>query len=202
MDKDRIDKNIELATSGKVSYVSGYAGRYSTITCRCNVHNKLFEAKYDTVIASKYNNFVSPCPICSDERRKARKKPLIKLTCDFCGKTYFKAYKRLTFNFCCRKCKDAAQSISSGDKFKELRPRHYGEGDSIYSYRTRALRKYGRKCAICGYDEDIDVLEVHHIDSNRNHNKLDNLIVLCPTCHKKLTTRKYELINRVKIVKK
>ena len=46
------------------------------------------------------------------------------------------------------------------------------------------------------------MLEVHHIDENRANNELDNLIVLCPICHRKLTTGKYELINRTEIIKK
>ena len=37
---------------------------------------------------------------------------------------------------------------------------------------------------------------VHHIDENREHNTLDNLIILCPICHKKLTTGKYLLQGR------
>ena len=45
------------------------------------------------------------------------------------------------------------------------------------------------------------MLEVHHIDENRQNNNPSNLIILCPTCHKKLTTHKYELKDNT-IIKK
>ena len=43
--------------------------------------------------------------------------------------------------------------------------------------------------------EDKDVLEVHHIDSNHCNNDIDNLMILCPICHRKLTLHYYELDN-------
>ena len=34
--------------------------------------------------------------------------------------------------------------------------------------------------------EDIERFgHVHHIDGNRNNNNLENLLLLCPSCHKK-----------------
>lgn len=41
----------------------------------------------------------------------------------------------------------------------------------------------GAKCQICLYDE---IVEVHHIDRDRSNNNKENLIVLCPNCHKKV----------------
>ena len=37
--------------------------------------------------------------------------------------------------------------------------------------------------------------EIHHIDENRQNNELSNLMILCPLCHKKLTTHKYYIKN-------
>jgi len=45
------------------------------------------------------------------------------------------------------------------------------------------LRKFNSKCAICGKEEG---LHIHHKDSNPKNNQLDNLIVLCGVCHKKI----------------
>lgn len=39
------------------------------------------------------------------------------------------------------------------------------------------------KCCKCGYDEHVEVLEVHHIDRNRDNSESSNLEVICPTCH-------------------
>ena len=66
----------------------------------------------------------------------------------------------------------------------------------------KALAYYPNKCSVCNYNEDVSILEVHHIDENRKNNKLENLIILCPNCHKKLTIHKYKLIDRNCIIKK
>lgn len=39
------------------------------------------------------------------------------------------------------------------------------------------------RCERCGYDSEPKILGVHHKDRNRNNNEIDNLEVLCPTCH-------------------
>src|ERR1017187_4427186 len=38
-------------------------------------------------------------------------------------------------------------------------------------------------CAHCGFGIR-DVLEVAHLDGNRSHNGVKNLVILCPNCHK------------------
>lgn len=57
---------------------------------------------------------------------------------------------------------------------------NWGGGER--AYRKRALSHYGSKCSKCGI-EDTRVLEVHHINHNRDDNNIDNLIVLCANCH-------------------
>ena len=60
-------------------------------------------------------------------------------------------------------------------------------------YRNAALEHYRRQvdgslvnlCVMCGFGIPA-VLEVAHLDQNRNNNDLDNLAVLCPNCHKML----------------
>ncbi len=42
--------------------------------------------------------------------------------------------------------------------------------------------KRGEQCRLCGNKQD---LQVHHIDEDRSHNNLSNLIVLCRSCHSK-----------------
>ena len=55
--------------------------------------------------------------------------------------------------------------------------------------RTLALKKYGNKCELCGYDL---VVESHHILPKKKGgpHEVDNLMVLCPNCHA-LITRQY-----------
>lgn len=41
-------------------------------------------------------------------------------------------------------------------------------------------------CPFC-QSEDVGYFEIHHIDENPEHNIISNLILLCPTCHSKIT---------------
>jgi 5-methylcytosine-specific restriction endonuclease McrA len=56
-------------------------------------------------------------------------------------------------------------------------------GRDKVGYRKQALAHYPHTCAICGFGI-VDVLEVAHLDGDRSNDDLDNLAVLCPTCHR------------------
>ena len=101
--------------------------------------------------------------------------------CDYCGTDFYRRPSEIRegLKFCSRKCKDTAQRIENG--FEELWPEHYNKAKS--SYRIVAFRNYAHCCNRCGYDEQTEILEVHHKDRNRENNKLDNLEILCPNCH-------------------
>ena len=62
------------------------------------------------------------------------------------------------------------------------------------NYRKRAFAYLPHKCAVCSFDNDTRILEVHHKNSDRNNNRLSNLIILCPTCHRAITLG-YYLLN-------
>ena len=103
--------------------------------------------------------------------------------CAWCGKKIRVSDKRLNESksgkvFCCRKHKDKAQRFDSG---VNISPEHYGKSEY---YRTKKLRNSESKiCERCGENLPTAILEVHHIDGNRNNNSLDNLELLCPNCH-------------------
>lgn len=66
--------------------------------------------------------------------------------------------------------------------------------------KTYLFRKYGNKCARCGWGEKNIYtgnipLEIEHIDGNYKNNNEDNLIVLCPNCHSLTSTYKGANIN-------
>lgn len=47
-------------------------------------------------------------------------------------------------------------------------------------YREKALAEHGHQCTECGATDNI---EVHHIDRDRSNNAIENLEVLCRSCH-------------------
>ena len=196
---DQVKKQIWENSLHTCEYVSGEVKPGKKIKVRCVIHNEEFEVSYDTIRKSTKKHHI--CPKCKKEDQDKAK---VKFICDYCGKEYSiskSKANRSQFHFCCRACKDNAQKIDSGEKFSDLRPDHYGNGTS--TYRDLAFAYYEHKCEICNWNEDEDVLEVHHIDSNRANANLDNLIILCPTCHKKLTIGKYYLDRaNKKIIKK
>ena len=42
------------------------------------------------------------------------------------------------------------------------------------------------ECMICGYNEHICCLDIHHIDNDPNNNTLENIGILCVMCHRKV----------------
>lgn len=52
-------------------------------------------------------------------------------------------------------------------------------------YRERCLEQKGRKCSICGYEKGI---VAHHIDGDRENNRIENLVPLCSICHNRIHT--------------
>jgi 5-methylcytosine-specific restriction endonuclease McrA len=53
----------------------------------------------------------------------------------------------------------------------------------IPNYRRLAFKAYQPICVHCGYGI-TDVLEVAHLDGNASNCSLENLVILCPTCHR------------------
>lgn len=133
---------------------------------------------------------------CSIDCRHLAQRRRITLNCDWCNVEFEKIQSHMReFNFCSKKCKNEACKVDGLNGFDHPM---YNE-DSKWNYRTRAFREYGKKCSNCGYDEHYQVLDVHHIDENRDNNSIDNLIVLCPTCHVSLTRNITQLKDRILI---
>jgi hypothetical protein len=118
---------------------------------------------------------------CSRVCRDKRPRILVKRNCGFCLKEILRSPSKLGSKsgllFCNRLCKEKAQSLESGI----LQIAHYMNGRSVY--RDRALKKYGSRCVVCSYDEIVWMLDVDHIDSDRENNSVENLQVLCAWHH-------------------
>lgn len=129
---------------------------------------------------------------CSKEcsQKSSRLKRVI-INCSNCNKEIERTGSRVAkskngLHFCDRKCKENAQKIGG---IPELQPSHYGDGLSTYA--DKAFKKYGEKCVNC----DISfrpLLEVHHIDGNRENAEIENLEVVCKNHHLLRHLRKNE----------
>lgn len=200
------EERVETLSKGRFKLISEYRGKNTAIKLLCKVHNTEFEGRGDWFCHG--DDVRGNCPICAKEARDKRySSHREKVKCALCGETIVRPKGHLRAKsgmyFCCAEHMAQAQKKDSGEHFKSIRPLRYAPCDeaTVNTYRKRALEYYGRKCSVCEYDEDPDILEVHHIDEDRSHNKLPNLIVLCPMCHKKLTTHNYQLIGRTRIIR-
>jgi hypothetical protein len=134
-------------------------------------------------------------------------------TCNFCGKIYIKHQSGKEQKFCSTKCAYTGKHPISDVTFKncilcnKLFNQYYKEQlccsktcaglyrfklkkpDQIamtyksYKNHKRYLLSIYNGCMICGYNEHIEILELHHINRNRHDNKPENLILICPNCY-------------------
>ena len=66
------------------------------------------------------------------------------------------------------------------------------------NYRELAFASYPPVCAHCGFGIPA-VLEVAHIDGNRQNNNVGNLVILCPNCHKSVHVYYKQWLNSQRI---
>lgn len=52
------------------------------------------------------------------------------------------------------------------------------------AYRKLAFDNNPHKCDECGWKDFPDLLEVHHMNFNHDDDRLHNLQLLCPNCHR------------------
>ena len=153
--------------------------RTETVAQTCATCKRAFQAR----VAELRRGNGKFCSLkCSANRPRSPKPP--NTSCSFCGTALYRSPSQQARSkhgkiFCDRKCKENAQK----DPSYGISPSHYGTGNGQHSYRAAALSALPNKCNRCDYAKRVDVLQVHHKDSNRENNTLDNLEILCPTCH-------------------
>ncbi|MGB7510498.1 MAG: HNH endonuclease signature motif containing protein [Pelodictyon phaeoclathratiforme] len=57
--------------------------------------------------------------------------------------------------------------------------------------RASVLERDRYLCRLCGRDGGEEELNIHHIDRNRKHNDLSNLVTLCGNCHRAVHVNYY-----------
>jgi len=145
------------------------------ITTNCTICERAFTTTLSNIKRGRGK-------FCSSECRYKEKRKTF--TCSFCAtefvsiKSRSEKSKTKTY-FCSNQCKYKAASSLDSDYQTGPKPKSIG----VSTYRNRALLLLENKCNRCGYDEHIQLLDVDHIDSNRDNNNISNLQVLCVMCH-------------------
>ena len=177
----RITKNFKQ----KVILIGKYINRRIAVELLCEDCDYKWLARPATFLYSSS----CECPNCGEHALNR-----IEFSCEVCGKIIYRTPSEIKKNttgkfYCSRICgnKDKANLIHSlGSK----------------NYRLKAMKIYPHECASCKWNEDERILEVHHIDENRENNDISNLIILCPTCHRKITLGYYTLVNNSRLIRK
>jgi hypothetical protein len=84
--------------------------------------------------------------------------------------------------FCSRNCANSIGGTTKANKY------------GYKGYRTIAEKYYKQQCAVCGV---TDILDVHHIDENRENLHPSNLIFLCPNDHYRYHRNNDETVKKV-----
>ena len=105
--------------------------------------------------------------------------------CPVCGKTF--PNKHNGAHYCSRACYWKAR----GSTTLPFNGRWGGKITDRSEFRVAAspriqrlyLLKQRRACDLCGWGDYAEVLEVHHINHDKKDGRLENLQLICPTCH-------------------
>ncbi len=83
-------------------------------------------------------------------------------------------------------CAEFNKYLFDNDKLRK--PRKKVSKRKTVPYKTKALlqKEIHSQCPFCS-NEDVEHFQVHHIDENPMNNDFNNLMMLCPNCHSKIT---------------
>jgi hypothetical protein len=126
---------------------------------------------------NQYKYCSSSCSAKCTNPKRAKKK-----TCKTCGED-FSGRGKMNSIYCSREC--------FWEERKRLQKEKVLNNDVSIgqpSYKKYLIDLYGAKCMECGWERIHPItlkvpIEMHHIDGDSKNNKLDNLILLCPSCH-------------------
>lgn len=108
------------------------------------------------------HSLILVCPQCRQEFKRGSRRRFCSLKC------YFE-FRGLEY-----KGRNRVYAKADRSEFREVTSRRL---QRLYLLSIRD------RCESCGWMEYVNLLEVHHVDHNRRNGKLENLVLLCPTCH-------------------
>lgn len=183
--QQEVEQKILSLSNNQVAVASFYLNKRAPLRLLCLECGNEWETTFHNV---GYSTFVR-CNKCYAQKTT--------VYCAYCEKELHRSPSDIKASitklfYCSREC---------GNRHKNQLREESGEWDNTTNYRRTAFLAQEHKCVVCGWDEDERILEVHHIDENRTNNLTDNLIILCPTCHRKITLGYYYL-NKNKLLER
>lgn len=180
LSKEEVTQRINQSFIQRVELIGDYKNRRTPVKLHCLECDYEWDANPQTFLYTNKKGKNHLCPNCGHSKKQ-------KVLCAWCGKEIERTPSQIEKNksgffYCCKE---------HGNLHKNFLRREAGEWKDGKNYRLKAFNAYDHKCAICGWNEDERILEVHHIDENRENNEIDNLVILCPTCHRKITLGYY-----------
>ena len=118
----------------------------------------------------------------SEERKKHLSEAFSGEGNPFYGKSHSESSKEVIQQKALDRNSDESYRKMISDKTVEGM-KNYEYTPGVGGYRDKAIEHYGYECSVCKKTEGV--LQVHHIDGNHDNDDIDNLVVLCISCHRK-----------------
>lgn len=155
---------------------------------------KLFIGMENNTVCKWCKNGIYKCPsrleghkthFCNAKCRKQYELSLttsVNLKCSYCNSDILRRRNELRKSFhktyfCNNVCKN-----------RYLNTIRWKDVSSTRSHRHKrkiVLQKYNNECVACGYDKDVRMIDLHHIDGNHQNNDINNLWSVCVWCHQR-----------------
>jgi len=133
---------------------------------KCSVCSKMFYKRPSEIKKSKSGMIYCSKKCYGESCRKEKK-------CPVCGKSFIGCRKK----HCSRTCSNIGRK-----GIKYFTGRRKDKVKNGFLLKKRLMEDRGYKCENCEHD-NINILQVHHIDGNNKNNDVSNLKLLCPNCH-------------------
>lgn len=159
--------------------------------CQCDCGNQK-----EIQTSHLVNGLIQSCGCINKSKNPDKIQPRY---CLNCGQQLNKSQNK----YCSIKCQNEYQQIKEVEKIfnnekSGLKNATTSSPKIRDSLRNYLLKKSNYSCELCGCNwinpySNQTILEIHHIDGDRNNNLEDNLQVLCPNCH--AMTPNYRSLN-------